>query len=581
MAAKQKLELTWVGKEIRPKLEPRILLENTQRSYHAKHRVADDDFFDNRLIFGDNLLALKALEQEFAGKIKCVYIDPPFNTDQAFEHYDDGIEHSIWLSLMRERLVLLSNLLSSDGSIFIHIDDNELGYLIPVADEIFGRKNRISVITFKQGSATGHKAINPGCISTTNFVLWYCKNRESWRPNKVFTARGRNERYNQFIQNRKSDYAGWTIVPLARAFADSLRADPKTLKRQLPDYDKKLDEFVFANAESVVQFARPNYEAVSKDARDVIDASRASPEKVFLHKRDGYSDMYFKKGERLIFFKDTLRLIDGELVPAEPLTTLWDDIPSHNLHNEGSVDFPKGKKPEALIRRCLELATSPGDWVLDSFGGSGTTAAVAHKMRRRWVIVELGEHCHTHITPRLQKVINGEDDGGVTKSTSWGGGGGFRYYSLAPSLMEKDKWGKWVISKQYNAAMLAEAACKLEGFVYAPSDTVYWQHGKSTETDFIYVTTNHLSSEQLAQLSEEVGPERTLLVLCVTYKPHGPIAQFHNLTVKKIPNQLLTRCEWGHDDYSLKVENLPRATLPDPGNAQGGQQFLFGEEDVK
>ena len=204
--------------------------------------------------------------------------------------------------------------------------------------------------------------------------------------------------------------------------------------------------------------------------------------------------------------------------------------------------------------------------MLDSFAGSGTTGAVAHKMGRRWIMVELEETCHTHIIPRLKKVVDGVDPGGITEAVGWKGGGGFRYYRLAPSLLEKDKWGQWVISKEFNAAMLAEAVCKLEGFTYAPSDTVYWQHGHSTERDFIYVTTQHLSADQLAQLSDEVGPERTLLVLCAAFRvPHGAgTERYPNLTVKKIPKQVLSRCEWGHDDYSLKVENLPKAP-PKPG----------------
>jgi adenine-specific DNA-methyltransferase len=221
-----------------------------------------------------------------------------------------------------------------------------------------------------------------------------------------------------------------------------------------------------------------------------------------------------------------------------------------------------------MLGRIIHIATNPGDLVLDSFAGSGTTGAVAHKMGRRWIMVELGEHCHTHIIPRLKKVIDGEDPGGVTKYTSWKGGGGFRYYRLAPSLLEKDKWGNWVINKTYNAAMLAAALCKLEGFTYAPSDSVYWQHGRSTERDFIYVTTANLTHEQLLQLSDEVGPERSLLVLCTAFRSRG---EYTNLTVKKIPRQVLSRCEWGHDDYSLKVENLPAAP-PKPG-----QQELFEE----
>lgn len=225
----------------------------------------------------------------------------------------------------------------------------------------------------------------------------------------------------------------------------------------------------------------------------------------------------------------------------------------------GKVDAFDTPKPERLMERVLIIATNPGDLVLDSFAGSGTTGAVAHKMRRRWIMVELGEHCHTHIIPRLRKVIDGEDPGGVTEASGWKGGGGFRYYRVAPSLLEKDKWDNWVINKQYNAAMLAEALCKLEGFTYAPSDSLYWQHGHSTERDFLYVTTAHLNHEQLQQLSDEVRPDRTLLVLCTAFR--GKTERYPNLTVKKIPRQVLSRCEWGHDDYSLRVENLPQAPV--------------------
>jgi adenine-specific DNA-methyltransferase len=266
-----------------------------------------------------------------------------------------------------------------------------------------------------------------------------------------------------------------------------------------------------------------------------------------------------------------LKNIDGKLMAGEPLTTLWDDILSNNLHAEGGVEFPKGKKPEGLIKRVLELSTREGDWVLDSFAGSGTTGSVAHKMGRRWIMVELGEHCHTHIIPRMRRVINGQDKSGVTEAVGWKGGGGFRFYKLAPSLLEKDKWGNWVINKEYNKEMLAEALCKLEGFTYAPCDSIYWQHGYSTERDFIYVTTQNLSREQLQELSDEVGPDRTLLVLCSAFREKADL--FPNLTVKKIPKHVLSRCEWGHDDYSLKVENLPKAPPK-----LGQQQLLFDDE---
>ena len=285
--------------------------------------------------------------------------------------------------------------------------------------------------------------------------------------------------------------------------------------------------------------------------------------------RDNNEPIYIFNGGSLAFYSDKLREIDGELTPTELLTDFWGDINFAGIADEGGVQFKNSKKPEMLLRRVIEIATNPGDLVLDSFAGSGTTGAVAHKMGRRWIMVELGEHCHTHIIPRLQKVIDGEDPGGITKSVNWKGGGGFRYCHLAPSLLEKDKWGNWVINKTYNAAMLAEALCKLEGFTYAPSDSVYWQQGRSTERDFIYVTTANLTHEQLQQLSDEVGTDRSLLVLCTAFRGRG---DYPSLTVKKIPRQVLSRCEWGHDDYSLRVENLPKAPMPP------GQQSLFSVE---
>lgn len=556
MTKKQKLELTWIGKENRPKLEPRILLEDPSKSYHAAQRVTDNDIFDNRLIFGDNLLALKALEQEFTGKVKCVYIDPPFNTQQALEHYDDGIEHSLWLSLMRDRLELIRSLLDKTGTLFVHIDDNEIAYLSALLDEVFGRANKLYVVTFKQASATGHKSINPGCVSTTNFILLYAKDKSSWVPNKVYTARGRDPRYGQFIRNRDERHKSWAFDTLANAFAASLGLSVED-SRKIDRYQQKLDQFVIGHASDVVRLARPSYDDVGAAARKMIDISKRFPTRVLRLTRKGYSDMYFLGGQRILFYADKVKVIDGVATTAEPLTTLWDDILSNNLHKEGGVKFPKGKKPEALIKRVLELCTNPGDLVLDSFAGSGTTGAVAQKMGRRWLMVELGDQCHTHVIPRLKSVIDGEDLSGVTRAVDWKGGGGFRYYKLAPSLLEKDHWGNWVINREYNAGMLAEALCKLEGFTYAPSDSVYWQHGHSTERDFLYVTTASLTREQLQQLNDEVGRERTLLVLCTAFRARANA--FDHLTVRKIPKQVLSHCEWGHDDYSLQVENLPQA----------------------
>ena len=256
--------------------------------------------------------------------------------------------------------------------------------------------------------------------------------------------------------------------------------------------------------------------------------------------------------------------------------SIWTDT-GLNQHASGHLEglfgekaFFETPKPEALLYRIIHIASNPGEWVLDSFAGSGTTGAVAHKMGRRWVMVELGEHCNTHIIPRLNQVVGGTDTGGVTEEAGWKGGGGFRYFRLAPSLLKEDRWGSLVINKDFNAAMLAEAVCKLEGYHYAPSDTLYWQHGRASEQSFIYVTTQHLNREQLTQLNDEVGPNRSLLVCWGSFR--SKLENYPHLEIKKIPRAVLAKCEWGHDDYSLQVENLPKAPPPK------GQQTLFGEE---
>jgi hypothetical protein len=236
---------------------------------------------------------------------------------------------------------------------------------------------------------------------------------------------------------------------------------------------------------------------------------------------------------------------------------------------------------EALDQEYEALATIADEWgeeePAERLSGADRKAIeqeIAEKavLQKRQALIqkEIGEHCHTHIMPRMKIVIDGQDQSGITKAVNWKGGGGFRYYRLASSLLEKDKWGNWVINKTYNAAMLAEALCKLEGFTYAPSDAIYWQHGHSTEQDFIYVTTANLTHDQLQQLSDEVGSDRSLLVLCTAFRARAD--RYPNLTVKKIPRAVLVRCEWGHDDYSLRVENLPQAPPPK------GQMDLFGEE---
>ncbi len=398
-----------------------------------------DTAAENLLIQGDNLLALKALLPFYRGQVKCIYADPPFNTEQAFPDYDDKLEHSQWLSMMYPLLQMQRDLLATDGTLFIHIDDNELGYLLAIADEVMNRKNRVAIVTFKQGAATGHKSINPGMVSTTNFVLVYAKDKASWKPNRLFTGRERDKRYGSFLVNPDDHYSAWRLITLSAAFASAKGKKITELRKELGPQilEDQLNNYVIAHANQVIQPVRPDYDAVSEAAQKLIDQSLAETGKIFLLERDGYSNMYFKGGQRWIFYREKLKEIDGVLLAGEPLTTLWDDLLSNNLHKEGGVDFPKSKKPEALIKRVIELSTKAGDLVLDGFLGSGTTAAVAHKMGRRYIGIERGEHAVTKCLPRLKAVIAG-DPNGVSQAVGWQGGGGFRFHTLGEPVFDAD-----------------------------------------------------------------------------------------------------------------------------------------------
>lgn len=538
MSKKQKLELTWVGKDQRPNLEPRILIEDPALSHYAAHRSLNDQF-DNVLIFGDNLLGLKSLEQQFAGRVKCAFIDPPYNTGSAFEHYDDGIEHSLWLSMMRDRLERLRQLLSVEGSIWITLDDNEHAYCKVLCDEIFGRSNFVANVIWQKLHARNNSAQHLS-IDHDNVVV-YAKDLTAWRRNKL----GRTEASDADFWNPDDDPRG-----------DWRRSDLTAAK---PYADGKFE--VVGPHGDVFRPRDNRWWSISRDTFSQLQS-------------DGR--IWWGRTGRTFPFRKRFRSELGELVP----TTFWSNEEVGNNREAkqesasifGRENIFSTPKPERLLNRILHIASNPGDLVLDSFAGSGTTGAVAHKMGRRWIMIEMGEHAHTHIIPRMKKVIDGEDPGGITEAVGWKGGGGFRYYRLAPSLISTDAWGNPVINKEYNAAMLAEALCKLEGFTYAPSDTVYWQQGRSTERDFLYVTTANLGPDQLRQLSDDVGADRTLLVLCAAFR--GNPADWPNLTVRKIPSHVLDRCEWGKDDYSLAVANLPPAPPP------AGQQNLFAEEPV-
>jgi len=525
----QKLELTWIGKGHEPTLEPRILLHDPEHSIGTQSVGSTaGNATDNMLIHGDNLLALKALEQDFAGKVKCIYIDPPYNTGNAFAHYDDGIEHSLWLSLIKPRLELLRRLLRDDGTMWISIDDDEAHYLKVLCDEVFGRQNFVANVVWEKKYAPQNDA--KWLSDSHDHILIFAKNKERWRPNLLPRTDEMNDRY----KNPDNDPRGiWKSSDLSvKSYAAS------------NDYPITLPSGrVVRPPESrcwVVSEIR--YNELLKDNRIWFGATGnnvPSLEKLLTEVQDGVVS-------KTIWFRDEVG--DNQEAKQETKTL-------------NSADVFATPKPERLVQRILTLATNPGDLVLDSFLGSGTTAAVAHKMGRRWIGIELGQHAYTHCYERLRKVVRGEDAGGITEAVGWTGGGGFRFYTLAPSLLRKDEYGQWVIDERYNAAMLAAAMAKHEGFRYEPHESVYWKQGRSTEKDFIYTTTQYVTVEVLERLRGEMKDDESLLICCRSYDSVCK-GKHPNITIKKIPVMLLGRCEFGKDDYSLNVQativNLPQ-----------------------
>lgn len=515
----QRLELTWIGKGEEPQLEPRILIEDPDKSY-------GETGSENMLIHGDNLLALKALEQEYAGKVKCVFIDPPYNTGSAFEQYDDGLEHSTWLSLIHQRLNLLSNLLSEDGSIWISIDDHEAHYLKVLCDEIFERSNFIANVIWQKRTSPDNRLRLGGAH---DHVLVYGK-----QPLK-------HKEFNQLPVSEKRQ----------KAFKN-------------PDKDPRGP---WASTDCTAQaghgVASQFYQLITPAGR-VIDLPsnlcwRYNQEK--MESEIAAGKIWFGKDGKGVPRKKTyLSKIKGQNA-----WTWWSNSEvGHNQEakkeikaifgNNNSFDTPK---PERLLERVMTLATNPGDLVLDSFLGSGTTAAVAHKMGRRWIGIELGDHANTHCLPRLQKVVDGLDEGGITKAQEWQGGGGFKFYNLAPSLLRKDDLGQWVIDECYNADQLAAAMAKHEGYTYRPDADHYWKQAFSTENDYLFTTTQLVTPAVVDHLTEQLGENESLLICCKAYKKEAA-ERDPRINLHKIPAMLTDRCEFGKDDYSLNIIDAPK-----------------------
>lgn len=523
----QKLELTWVGKyDEQQALEPRILIENPVYSYgEVETSVLPNGkpWKGNMLIHGDNLLALKALEQDYAGQVKCIYIDPPYNTGNAFEHYDDGVEHSIWLSLMRERLVLLRNLLSEDGSIWISIDDDESHYLKILCDEIFGRYNFVANVIWHKKHTRSNDA--KWFSDNHDHILVYAKYKNDWRPN--------------LLPRSEDSIKGYTNPD----------NDPRGIWASGPCHVKT------PNPKDIYPITTPSGRVVMPPTGTSWRFSKTKMAELIAENR-----VYFgPNGNNVPRYKRFITDVQDGFVP---LTIWFREEVGDNQEAKQEVKFINKDevfstpKPERLIERVLTLGSNDGDIVLDSFLGSGTTAAVAQKMGRRYIGIELGNHAYTHCYPRLKKVTDGTDQGGISKAQNWKGGGGFRFYELAPSLLKEDKFGNLVINKEYNADMLAAAMAKQEGFTYTPSEEYYWKQGISHESDYIYTTTQFMTVEGLAAIAEQMKEGESLLVCCTAFQKECRNA-FPNITIKKIPQMLPGRCQFNKDDYSLNIVELP------------------------
>ena len=561
MKTKNKLELTWIGKNERKKIEPRILVEDSEKSY-------GDVESGNILIHGDNLLALKSIEEDYAGKIKCIYIDPPYNTGNAFEHYDDNLEHSIWLSLMYERMRLLHKLLSNDGTIWISIDDIESHYLKVMLDEIFGRKNFLGDIAYERSGTAGIGQGGSFLVNTRESILVYAKDKTSMKIKEAKTYRPLDKevmkRYSYILENEG------TKEELTR-FNDSTGNDVIIYKHNnydiksisLKNFDKRKEEIYeeyFDNYEKIFRTTNPQKENTfqqkiisSLDSKGLFSVEYIPSRGKFKGQK---TILYYNNKELFAWLKASAEKIDNEIVKTNKMSDFWrnEDIPKANLANEGNVEFKRSKKPEALIKQILDIATQKGDYVLDSFLGSGTTCAVAHKMGRKWIGIEMGDHIYTHCIPRMNSIIDGNDLLGVTKQVSWKNGGGYKFYELAPSLLNKDKYNNWVISDEYDADMLAEAMAKHNGFKYIKDQDVFYKQGYSTEKDFIFTTTNFVNLKYLDMLHELMEEDETLLICCKTYQEDCD-NKYNNISIQKIPQSILKKYEFCDVDYTLNIED--------------------------
>lgn len=390
---------------------------------------------ENLLVHADNLAALRALASRFTGLVRCAYLDPPYNTGRKFAEYEDARAPEEWDAMMRPRLEALRPLIADDGAVFVQIDDTQLASLTFLMDAVFGAQNRISTITIVRSAPTGHKAINAGPVHVSDFLLAYAKNKKTWRYRSQVRVRdGFDSAYSTWLDDPDAPPSTWRFRPLKAVVADALgHASSRDATRALgrEAFIARVHAYALCKARHVVRFAQPRYEAIGIAAQRTVDRSRAAPDRVFVLEREGRPPFFVRGGNRILFLADKVREVDGRPAIVEPLTNVWDDVPFQGIAREGGVVFSRNKKPERLVARVLAMASDPGDWVIDPFLGSGTTAAVAHKMKRRWIGIEAGDHFTTLAEPRVRRVVEGADPTGITSATGWDGGGGFRVAILS------------------------------------------------------------------------------------------------------------------------------------------------------
>ena len=528
-----KLELTWVGKDKQEKIEPRILLLDKEKSY-------GDEKTENMLIHGDNLLALRSLVSEYSGSIKCIYIDPPYNTGSAFEHYDDNLEHSIWLNLMKYRLELLKELLKDEGLIWIQIDDGEMAYLKVLCDEIFGRNNFINSIAIKVSPPNGVKMqhAEKKILKEKEYILVYSKKRECVKFNREYIKVDVwDSHYNKYINGDLNNISSCKVLSMNDVLKE---------KNLIADINNsQFNKWVYENRNRIFQpVGLAKIKDVEKYNKDYI---------VPIEEMPGY---FAYKGRQVQLIEKSIKETNDGFVLARLVCDLWTDVAFNNLFQEGNGDFKAGKKPERLLKRIINMSTNEGDFVLDSFLGSGSTCAVAHKMNRKWIGIEMGEHCYSHCIPRLNDVINGNDMKGISELVNWKGGGGYKFYEVAPTLIKKDLFGEPIINPEYNAEMLASAVALHEGFKYNPSKEKFWKQSEGNEKSYLYVTTKFLNKEDIENIKADMEGNEFLIIACTAYDKNIE-GLYKNIKIKKIPEMLLAKCEFGKENYNLNIINPP------------------------